>query len=62
MPTPHHDDSDDAGARRFASLTGLALILLLLVLGLALVRALHWHATIEDCLMAGHRSCQPISQ
>ncbi len=43
--------------RQTASLGGLALVLLLVVLGLFLVRALQIKGHIEDCLLAGRRDC-----
>lgn len=52
-------DSDDAkaAARRTASLTGLAVTLLLIVIGLLLIRSLHMQARLEDCLLAGRLAC-----
>ena len=46
--------------RRTASLAGVAVTLLLLVLGLFLVRALHAESALEDCLMAGRRNCDVL--
>ena len=45
---------DEAANRQTASLGGLAISLLLLVVGLLLVRELHTRTAIEDCLIAGH--------
>ncbi|HET6182542.1 MAG TPA: hypothetical protein VFA03_02985 [Acetobacteraceae bacterium] len=47
--------------RRTASLAGLAVILALLVLGLMLVQALHRESVLEDCLLAGRRTCLTIA-
>ena len=55
-PPWRHDDVDDE-ARKTASLVGLAVTLALLIAGLVLVRALHVHAAIEDCLLAGRIAC-----
>jgi hypothetical protein len=43
--------------RQTASLAGLAVALLLVVVGLFLVQELHAKAMLEDCLLAGHRNC-----
>mgnify|MGYP001545893853 CR=1 FL=1 len=50
-------EAEEEANRRTASLAGVAVTLLLLVLGLFLVRALHANAEIEDCLMAGRSDC-----
>jgi hypothetical protein len=51
------EDDEETANRQTASLAGVAVTLLLLVLGLFLVRELHAKATIEDCLMAGRNYC-----
>jgi hypothetical protein len=54
---------DEAEAeRQTASLAGVAVTLLLLVVGLFLVRELHASSTIEDCLMAGRTNCDWLVQ
>ncbi len=50
------DDQAEAD-RQTASLAGIAVVLLLIALGLALVRELRAVATMEDCLLAGRSSC-----
>jgi hypothetical protein len=50
-------DDEEAANRQTASLGGIAITLLLLVLGLFLVRELHAKVAIEDCLMAGRLNC-----
>lgn len=50
-------DEQEEADRRTASLAGVAVTLLLLVVGLFLVRELHAKAMIEDCLMAGRHNC-----
>ncbi len=52
-PVPPDDDDD----RQTASLSGLAVALLLVVVGLLLVRALRSEAALEDCLLAGRLAC-----
>jgi hypothetical protein len=53
------DDSDEAEAanRQTASLAGVAVTLLLLIIGLFLVQELRAKAAIEDCLLSGRRNC-----
>jgi hypothetical protein len=53
---------DEAANRQTASLAGVAVTLLLLVVGLFLVRELHAKAAIEDCLMAGRTHCDELVQ
>ena len=50
-------DMQEAADRQTASLGGVAITLVLLILGLLLVRQLHTKAAIEDCLMAGRINC-----
>ena len=53
-------EEQETANRQTASLAGVAITLLLLVLGLFLVRALHTQAAIEDCLMAGRSNCDQL--
>lgn len=54
------DDDQEGADRQTASLAGLAVALLLVVVGLFLIRALHEKAAIEDCLLAGRLDCQVV--
>jgi hypothetical protein len=56
------DPSEDQAAanRQTASLGGVAVALLLVVLGLFLVRELHAKAQVEDCLLAGRLNCDAL--
>ena len=54
------DEDEEADNRQTASLAGVAITLLLLVVGLFLVHELHAKAVIEDCLMAGRRDCDRL--
>ena len=56
------EEDDDAANRQTASLAGVAVTLLLLVVGLFLVRELHAKSAIEDCLMAGRIQCDWLVQ
>jgi hypothetical protein len=63
----HQDDrlldeveDEEAADRQTESLAGVAITLLLLVLGLFLVRELHAKAVIEDCLMSGRSNCDIV--
>lgn len=51
------EPDDEAANRQTASLAGVAITLLLLVIGLFLVRQLHAKSALEDCLMAGRIHC-----
>ncbi|HUB15637.1 MAG TPA: hypothetical protein VMB34_27070 [Acetobacteraceae bacterium] len=46
--------------RQTASLAGIAITLLLLIVGLFLIRALHAEAQLEDCLMSGRTNCDVL--
>ncbi len=56
------EEDEDAANRQTASLAGVAITLLLLVVGLFLVHELHAKATVEDCLMAGRIQCDLLVQ
>jgi hypothetical protein len=58
------DEEEGAADRQTASLAGLAVALLLVVIGLFLVRELHATAVVEDCLLAGRSNCpvMPLRQ
>lgn len=51
------DDDQDGADRQTASLAGLAVTLLLVVVGLFLIRQLQAKTHVEDCLLAGLRNC-----
>lgn len=57
---PDEVDDVEAANRQTASLAGVAVTLLLLVVGLFLVHELHAKAMIEDCLMSGRRNCDAL--
>ncbi|HTC11126.1 MAG TPA: hypothetical protein VK726_20360 [Acetobacteraceae bacterium] len=50
----------EAADRQTASLAGVAITLLLLVVGLFLVRELHAKSMVEDCLMSGRTNCDVV--
>jgi hypothetical protein len=54
------DDKDGQDRRFTASLAGLAIALLLAVLGVFLVQKLSASAKLQDCLMQGRSNCAPI--
>jgi uncharacterized membrane protein len=54
------DQEEEAANRQTASLAGVAITLLLLVLGLFLVRELHAKGVVEDCLMSGRINCDSL--
>lgn len=51
------EDQDAAADRQTASLAALAVTLLLVVIGLALVQQLRAAASFEDCVMSGRSPC-----
>lgn len=57
-PAPPNDPEPD-GSRRGA-LVGLAIAVVLLVVGLWLARELRSASQIQDCVMSGRSNCQPI--
>ncbi|PPQ33681.1 hypothetical protein [Rhodopila globiformis] len=59
-PLPEDSACDTPAARRTAGLLGIAITLLLLVIGLFPVRHLRAAAAIEDCLMAGRTNCNTL--
>jgi hypothetical protein len=54
------EDSQREADRQTASLGGLAIALLLIVVGLFLVRELHAKGVVEDCLLAGRANCAEV--
>jgi hypothetical protein len=62
----HHEqlldeiEDEEAADRQTASLAGVAITLLLLVVGLFLVHELHGKAVIEDCLLSGRSNCDAV--
>lgn len=59
---PWHGELQDqeAADRQTVSLAGIAVTLLLLVVGLFLVRELHAKAVVEDCLLSGRTNCDIV--
>ncbi|MBV9522012.1 MAG: hypothetical protein JO010_04425 [Alphaproteobacteria bacterium] len=47
--------------RRTASLAGIAMILVLAVIGLFLIQKLAAQSKLEDCLLQGRTNCAPIA-
>jgi len=59
-PLPEETARDRAAQRQTAGLVGIVVILLLLIIGLFLIRQFRASAAIEDCLMAGRRTCDVL--
>jgi len=53
-------DDRKAADRQTASLAGMAITLLIVVVCLFLLRELHKKAAIEDCLLAGRSDCDAV--
>ncbi len=51
------DEAQGEANRQTASLAGIAITLLLLVIGVFLVRELHAKVEVEDCLLSGRNNC-----
>jgi uncharacterized membrane protein len=49
-----------AADRQTASLAGMAITLLVVVVSLFLLKELHDKAMIEDCLLAGRNNCDAV--
>jgi hypothetical protein len=56
------EEAQEEANRQTASLAGVAITLLLLVLGVFLVHELHGKAQVEDCLLAGRSNCDLLVQ
>ncbi len=55
-------EAEETANRQTSSLAGVAITLVLLVIGVFLVRELHAKAAIEDCLLAGRSNCDWLVQ
>jgi hypothetical protein len=54
------DDEQAEADRQTTSLAGMAVALLLVVVGLFLIRELHAKTVVEDCLLAGRHDCDVV--
>lgn len=54
------DDEQHEADRQTASLAGLAVALLLVVVGLFLIKQLHAKTLLEDCLLSGRTNCDTV--
>ncbi len=54
------DDDQEEADRQTASLAGLAVALLLVVVGLFLIHQLHHKCVVEDCLLSGRTNCDAV--
>ncbi|HEY3846500.1 MAG TPA: hypothetical protein VGL95_05250 [Acetobacteraceae bacterium] len=59
-PWLSEDEAQEEANRQTASLAGVAITLLLLVLGVFLVHQLHAKAEVEDCLLSGRTNCDVL--
>jgi hypothetical protein len=53
-----HDDEDDSSRR--GPLIAMGVVVLLVVVGWFVTRALHDSTRLEDCLMSGRTNCAPV--
>lgn len=56
----HRDRQEAESNKVTGSLAGMALALLLVVVGLLLVHALVSEAKVEDCLLSGRTNCDQL--
>ena len=54
------EEAQEEANRQTASLAGVAITLLLLVVGVFLVHALQAKSAVEDCLLAGRSNCDVL--
>ena len=54
------NERDDEENRVTASLAGMAVALLLVVVGVFLIQKLEASSKLEDCLLQGRTNCAPI--
>ena len=54
------DDDEEAAERQTASLAGVAITLVLIVVALFLVHELRAKGALEDCLMSGRTNCDAL--
>lgn len=59
-PWLSEEEAQEEANRQTASLAGVAITLLLLVLGVFLVHQLHAKSELEDCLLAGRTNCDVL--
>lgn len=59
-PWVSDEEAEEEANRQTASLAGVAITLLLLVLGVYLVHQLQAKAAIEDCLLSGRTNCDVL--
>jgi hypothetical protein len=52
------DDEDDSSRR--GPLIAMGVVVLLVVVGWLITRALHNSTRLEDCLMSGRTNCAPV--
>jgi hypothetical protein len=54
------EDDEEAADRQTASLAGVAITLVLIVVALFLVHELRSEGALEDCLMSGRTNCDVV--
>jgi len=53
-------DNDDDDSSRRGPLITMGVVVLLVVIGCFVTRALHNSTKLEDCLMSGRTNCAPV--
>jgi hypothetical protein len=60
-PLANESDRQNVANRQTQGLLGIAITLLLLIVGLFLVQQLRSSARLEDCVMSGRTNCRPLA-
>jgi len=59
--TDRNSGKDQGGGSNRRNLVGLAVVLVVALLGWLLIRELQAKSKLEDCLLSGRRDCAPIT-
>jgi hypothetical protein len=62
MKRPAEPDNDDEEPNQWANLAALVFVACLIALSVWIANALHHHAQMQDCLMAGRTNCAPVAR
>jgi len=60
-PLVNEAERQQVANRQTQGLLGIAITLVLLIVGLFLVQQLRSSARLEDCVMSGRTNCRPLS-
>jgi hypothetical protein len=60
-PLVNETDRQQVANRQTQGLLGIAITLVLLIVGLFLVQQLRSSGRLEDCMMSGRTNCRPVA-